>query len=123
MNIDSLQRRLTLWKYALFMNLGASITLFIQAVLHYLDSQSLLFPISWYGAWCIVLLASFLPGFVLLWGRHWMQLPLHERLNTIFGYFFMTWFNLSPVGIRFGPGAPVPFNFFFLNFGTKIILK
>ena len=74
--------------------------MFLQALLKYLESQSLVFEAYWYGVWFIVELASFLPGFVLLWGKHWMQIPLRKRLNTIFGYFAIAWFTFLPVGIR-----------------------
>lgn len=123
MNVDVLHNRFAVWKYILFMNCGASFTLFIQAVLHYLDSGSLLFPISWYGAWCIVFLASFLPGFVLLLGKHWMQLPLPERINTIFGYFAVAWFTLLPVGVRMGPYTTKSSNFFLLICGVALAVS
>ena len=99
MDIHLLKNRLEIWKHVLFIVLGASITLFLQAVIYYLEFQTLILQTNWYGVWFIVQLAAFLPGFVLLWGKHWMQIPLHQRLNTIFGYFAITWFNLYPVGI------------------------
>lgn len=115
MNIDSLHKRFEIWKYILFINIGASITLFLQAVLNYQESRSLIFQASWYGAWLLVQLAAFLPGFVLLWGKHWMRIPLRERLNTIFGYFAVAWFTLLPVGIRIERYTSKTFNFFLLG--------
>jgi hypothetical protein len=102
MDNHTLQKRLEIWKRILFITMGASLTLFVQAVLHYQESQRLVFDMSWYGAWFVVQLAAFLPGFLLLWGKHWMQIPLLERLNTIFGYFAITWFTLLPIGLRVG---------------------
>lgn len=99
MDIHSLERRLEIWKHILLIIMGASITLFLLAVLSYLEYGNFLQQTSWYGVWFIVQLAAFLPGFVLLWGKNWMQIPLHQRLNTIFGYFAVLWFNLYPVGI------------------------
>ena len=99
MDIHSLENRLEIWKHILFIILGASIALFLQAILYYLEFQTLLQQTSWYAVWFIVQMAAFLPGFVILWGRRWMQIPLHQRLNTIFGYFAIVWFNLYPVGI------------------------
>jgi hypothetical protein len=49
-----------------------------------------------------------------------MQIPLRERLNTIFGYFTVAWFTLLPVGIRIGRYTPKSFNFFL--FGCAIAL-
>jgi len=122
MNIDSLSKRLEIWKRILFINIGASITLFMQAVLKYQESQSLTFETSWYGVWFIVQLASFLPGFVLLWGKHWMQIPLRERLNTIFGYFAIAWFTLFPIGIRIERYESKSFNFVLFGFAIAIAI-
>jgi hypothetical protein len=97
------------------MNIGASLTLFIQAILHYQDTKTLTFQTTWYGVWFVVQLAAFLPGFVLLWGKHWMQLQLRERLNTIFGYFAVTWFTLLPVGLRIDAYSSKTFNYFWLG--------
>jgi hypothetical protein len=120
MDINLLEKRLAVWTRILFIIMGASITLFIQAVLGYQLSPILLFQPAWYGVWFIVELAAFLPGFVLLWGKHWMQLPLRQRLNTIFGYFAVAWFNLLLVGIGMGRTAPVSFNYFLLGSAIAI---
>ena len=120
MDINTLQKRLEIWNRILFINIGASITLFVQSILIYQEFGSLNFQTSWYGVWFVVQLASFLPGFVLLWGKHWMQIPLLERLNTIFGYFAVAWFTLLPVGLRVDPYTSKTFNFFWL--GCAIVL-
>ncbi len=99
MDIRSLENRLEIWKRILLIILGATITLFLQAVLYYLEFGTFPLQTNWYALWFIVQLAAFLPGFVLLWGKHWIQIPLHQRLNTIFGYFAIVWFNLYPIGI------------------------
>lgn len=122
MDIDSLHKRLEVWKQILFITIGASLTLCVQAALTYQESRRLLFEMSWYGAWSIVQLAAFLPGFVLLGGKHWMQIPLSDRLNTIFGYFAITWFTLLPVGIRIGPYTSKSFNFFLLGWALAIAI-
>jgi hypothetical protein len=64
-----------------------------------------------------------LPGFVLLWGRHWVQIPLHERLNIIFGYFAITWFNLMMIGIYMGRDASKSLNFFLLGCAITITVS
>lgn len=122
MNNDSLHQRLEIWRYILFMNLGASVALFLQAILNGLEYPRSYFQVSWYGVWFLVLLANFLPGFILLWGKHWMQIPLHDRLNTTFGYFAATWFTLLPVGIRIERGTPNIFSFFLLGCAVAIVI-
>ena len=117
MELNTLQKRLEAWKKILFINTGASLALFVQAVLIYQESGSLMFETSWYAVWFIVQLATFLPGFVLLWGKHWMQIPLLERLNTIFGYFAVAWFTLLPVGVSI---ASKSLDFFLLGLAVLI---
>jgi hypothetical protein len=123
MNIDNLQKRLEIWKRILFMNIGASVILILQAVLIYQDTRSLMFGTSWYGVWFVVQLAAFLPGFVLLWGKHWMQIPLRERLNTIFGYFAIAWFTLLPIGLRVGRYESRSLNFVLLGCAIAIAIS
>jgi hypothetical protein len=123
MDINKLEQRLEIWKRILFIITGASLSLFVQAVLTFLLSQSLLYDASWYGAWFIVQLASLLPGFVLLWGKHWVQIPLHERLNTIFGYFAIAWFTLLPVGVRIERYSSKSFNFVLLGSAIAIAIS
>jgi hypothetical protein len=122
MDIDILQKRLEIWKHILFILVGASFTLLLQAFLNYQESGSLVYPTTWYGVWFVVQLAAFLPGFVLLWGRHWAQIPLLERFNTIFGHFAVTWFTFVPVGIRVEPYSPKTFNYLWLGFGVALVV-
>lgn len=122
MDIHNLQQRLEIWKHMLFILVGASLTLFLQAILNYQESRSLIFQTSWYGMWFVVQFAAFLPGFVLLWGEHWMQIRLLERLNTIFGYFAVAWFTILPVGFQIGPYTSKTFNFFWLGCGIALTM-
>jgi len=122
MDINSLNKRFGIWKRILFIIIGASITLFIQAMLKYQESRSLNFEAYWYGVWFIVQLASFLPGFVLLWGKYWMQIPLRERLSTIFGYFAVAWFTFLPIGLRVGRYESKSFNFVLLSCALVIAI-
>lgn len=123
MDINTLNNRFEIWKRILFIIVGGSITLFIQGVLKYLESRSLVFDAYWYGVWFIVQLASFLPGFVLLWGKNWMQIPLRERLNTIFGYFAIAWFTLLPIGLRVGRYESRSLNFVLLGCAIAIAIS
>lgn len=120
MDTNSLHRRLEIWRYILFMNLGASLVLIATGVAELPNIASKPYFPGWYGVWFVVQLASFLPGFVLLWGKHWIQIPLRERLNTIFGYFVVTWLTILPIGLRMGPNAPDSFNYFFLGCAAAI---
>jgi len=122
MDINTLYKHLEIWKRVLFITLGASLALFIQALLKYQESHSLVFEADWYGVWFVAMLASFLPGFVLLWGRHWMQIPLRERLDTIFGYFAIAWFNLLPIGLRVGRYDSKSSNFVLLGCAIAIAI-
>ncbi|HLO18591.1 MAG TPA: hypothetical protein VK206_27415 [Anaerolineales bacterium] len=101
MDIDSLNKRFRIWQHILFINIGASIALLATGVADLPNISSPYFP-GWYGVWFVVQLASFLPGFVLLFGKHWVQLPLRERLTTIFGYFAVAWITWLPAAIRAG---------------------
>ena len=121
MEINSLEKRLEIWKRVLFINIGASFTLLATGIAELPNISRPYFP-GWYGVWFIVQLASLLPGFVLLWGKHWMQMPLRERLNTIFGYFVVAWITLLPVGIRMGSNTPDSFNFLFLGCAIAITI-
>jgi len=49
-----------------------------------------------------------------------MQIPLRERLNTIFGYFAIAWFTLLPIGLRVGRYESSSFNFVLL--GCAIVI-
>jgi hypothetical protein len=120
MDIGSLHKRLDHWKHILFVDLGALTVLWLQALLHYQESHHLVFEADWYSVWFIVQLAALLPGFVLLWGKHWMQIPLSERLHTIFGYFAVAWLTLLPVGVRIGPDTSKSFNLFLLGCALAI---
>jgi hypothetical protein len=123
MDIISLEKRLEIWKRILFITAGASLVLFIQALLYYIDTERLLYPMSWYGVWVLVQIASFLPGFVLLLGKHWVKLPLDERLNTIFGYFAITWLTFVPVAIRVDRYTSKASNFILLGCAIAIIMS
>jgi hypothetical protein len=122
MDVNVLEKRLEAWKRILFITFGASLTLFAQALLRYLEYQSLTFETYWYAIWFVVQLAAFLPGFVLLWGKNWMQIPLRERLNTIFGYFAVAWFTLVPIGLRIGRYESKVFNFVLLGCAIAIAI-
>lgn len=101
MDIDSLHQRFELWKRILFINIGASITLVATGIADLPNLSGPYFP-GWYGVWFVIQLACLLPGFVLLWGKHWMQIPLRDRLNTILGYFAVTWVAALSAAIRMG---------------------
>ena len=121
MQVETLRKRFEIWKYILFVNLGASLTLLATSIADIPNLAYIDFP-GWYGVWFVAQLASFLPGFVLLWGRHWMQIPLYERLNTIFGYFVAAWITMLSFGVRMWPNIPTSFTYFFLGCGAVIAI-
>jgi hypothetical protein len=114
MEINSLKKGLETWKYFLFINIGASITLLATGLAELPNLSKSYFP-GWYGVWFVVQLASLLPGFILLLGKHWIQIPLRDRLHTIFGYFVITLVNVLSIGLRMDPKSANPLNFFLLG--------
>lgn len=113
MDIKSLEKRLEIWKRILLIETGAAFTLLATSIADLPNLSKPYFP-GWYGVWFIILMASLLPGFILLLGKHWMQIPIQERLNTIFGFFAITWVNFFAAGIRNGPSSSSEFNYFLL---------
>lgn len=98
-----LEKKFETWKRILWITVGAVATLSTTAIVDKLTqaySGGEGYSIGWFGVWFLVFLASFLPGFVLLLGSHYTQLSLHERLNTIFGFFVVAWFALLAAGIQ-----------------------
>lgn len=121
MEIDSLKKRFEIWKHILFINIGAALTLLATSIADLPNPARLDVP-GWYGIWFVVQLASFLPGFVLLWGKHWLKIPLYERLDTIFGYFVVAWLTLLAIGLRIGSTMSDPFGAFLLGCAAAIAI-
>lgn len=113
MDINSLEKRLEIWKRILLIEIGAAFTLLATGIADIPNNSSPYFP-DWHDVWFVILMASLFPGFILLLGKHWKQIPIQERLNTIFGFFAITWVNFFAVGIRSGPATSSEFNYFLL---------
>jgi hypothetical protein len=119
MNIKSLEKRLEIWKRILWINIGAAFTLMATGIADPPNISEPYFP-GWYGIWFVLLLASLFPGFILLLGKHWMQVPLQERLNTMFGFLAITWVNFLSGGIKMGLGISNEYIYFLLVSATAI---
>jgi hypothetical protein len=113
MDNEVLRKRLDIWKRILLIETGAAFTLLATSIADIPNLSKPYFP-GWYGVWFVILIASLFPGFILLLGKHWMQIFIQERLNTIFGFFAITWINFFAVGIRSGPASSSEFNYFLL---------
>jgi hypothetical protein len=57
--------------------------------------------------WPFFQLAVTPAGFVLLISKAWRQIPLHQRLDTAFGYLGVAWLSLFAFGIKSGSDTPV----------------
>jgi len=112
MDIKSMEKRLEIWKRILLIDIGAAFTLLATGIADLPNISEPYFP-GWYGVWFILLLASLFPGFILLLGKHWMQISLQDRLNTMFGFFALTWVNFFSGGIM-GRGISSEYIYFLL---------
>jgi hypothetical protein len=123
MDNKSLEKRLEIWKRILFIDIGAAFTLFATGIadLPNMGPNKPYFP-GWYGVWFVILLASLFPGFILLIGKHWMQLPLQSRLKTIFGYFSITWVMFFSIWVRAGRNTSTEFIYFLVGTALAIAL-
>ncbi len=119
MDIELLRKRFEIWKRILLINIGAAFTLLATGIAELPNISKPYFP-GWYAVWFVILLASLLPGFILLIGKHWMQIPLQSRLNTIFGYFAITWVTFFSIGVREGRNISTDFIYFLI--GTAIAI-
>ncbi len=120
MQANKLERNLMIWKQILLVDLGAVVTLLATGVADLPNLDRPYFP-GWYAVWFVILLASLFPGFVLLLGKHYLQIPLRGRLRTIFGYFALTWFGFLSVGLRMGRDIPGPYAWFMLVSAVAIL--
>jgi hypothetical protein len=119
MNTELLEKRLKIWKRILLIDVGAAFTLVATGIADLPNIPNPYFP-GWYGVWFVILLASLFPGFILLIGKQWMQLPLHSRLNTIFGYFAITWVTFFSIVIRAGRNTSSEFIYFLVGSAVAI---
>lgn len=78
MEIEPFEKELQIWNRFMYMGLGAAITIVV----------SIPNDFSYTGfVWLFLQIAITPPGFILLLGKRWRNLPLtRERINTIFGY-------------------------------------
>jgi hypothetical protein len=81
MEIEQLEKQLSVWTRLLYAVLGASITLLFSSFDQFLGV-----------VWIVLQIAVTSVAFFLLSGKRWKALPLSkERANTILGYFLGSW--------------------------------
>jgi hypothetical protein len=121
METNQLEKQFEMWKRLLFMLIGASIT-FVAIAL-----GTIVYGTDWPGfgnytggIWTAIQFLSTLPGFHLLWGRHWQSIPLSSRLNTIFGYFAVSWLSLLSLGLIMS--MPPATDYYILLVGGAIVI-
>ncbi len=113
MDTKKLERSLEIWQRILLIDTGAVFTLLATGLADLPNLDRPYFP-GWYAVWFIVLLATLLPPFLLLLGRHYLKLPLRLRLRPAFSYFALAWFAFLSIGIRMGRDIPAPYIWFML---------
>ena len=81
MEIEQLEKQLSVWTRLLYAALGASVTLLFSSFDQFLGV-----------VWIVLQIAVTAAAFFLLSGKRWKALPLSkERANTILGYFLASW--------------------------------
>lgn len=120
MEIQQLEKQLEMWKRFLFMILGSSITFVSISLGNIVYGDWPGFGNYVGGIWTSIQLLATLPGFYLLWGRCWKPVLLSSRLNTIFGYFAISWINLLSL-ILIASMTP-PTEFYLLMAGSAVLI-
>ena len=78
MDTENLEKELQIWNRFMYMGLGATIAIVASSLNNF----------SFAGiVWFFLQVALTPPGFFLLLGKRWKEMPLtQERINTVFGY-------------------------------------
>jgi len=106
MATEDVEKKLEIWKPWLLISVGASIMLLLIAIAD-IPNQGRAYAPSWFYVWPFFQLAVTPAGFVLLISKAWRQIPLHQRLDTAFGYLGVAWLSLFAFGIKSGSDTPV----------------
>ena len=81
MDIEQLEKQLSIWNQLLYTALGSSITLLFSSFDQFLGV-----------VWIVLQIVVTSSAFFLLWGKRWKTLQMsRERANTVIGYFFASW--------------------------------
>jgi len=121
MTPEYLQKQLEIWKRALLVGLGASVTLLATAIADIPDSPPPHFP-GWFAVWFMLQLATTPAGFALLVGKSWRALALSDRLNTAFGYLGVAWITLLAFGFKAGSSAPGALSLLVIGLGVVLAM-
>ncbi len=108
MNTEQLVKRLELWRRILMFACGLTLTLLALAITS-VPSYHLSDNWGWYLVWFVAQVATAPLGFVLLVSTRWRELPLAERLNTIFGFFAVSWLLFFTFLIKYNRDEPYSF--------------
>ena len=121
MEIEQLENQFRNWNRFMYMILGASLTFLL------VSCGNLVYGRDWDGfgnyvggIWSSIQLLATPPGFYLLWGRQWKGTPLSTKINTIIGYFVVSWINL--LSISFFTETPPLTEYYILLVGSAIVM-
>jgi hypothetical protein len=86
MDTEQLEKQLSIWNRLMYVALGSALTLVFSSPNDF----------SYIGiVWFLILIASILSGFFLLWGKRWKALPVSkEKTSTAFGFLIASWLSL-----------------------------
>ena len=99
MDSEQLEKQLQIWNRFMYIAIGASATLLLISLGHYMNGSR--WPDFEYyagGMWQWMQLAATPPGFYLLWGKQWKTLPFLERRSTVIGFFVASWITFLSLG-------------------------
>ena len=86
MDIEQLEKQLSMWNKLMYMTLGAVITLVISSPEEFAHVDIV---------WFMIQIAITPLGFLLLFSRRWRALASsRERINTGLGFLFASWLSL-----------------------------
>src|SRR5215216_5065852 len=122
MDLEQLEKELSIWNRFMYLALASSITLAIISLGNFIESGWPGFERYVGGLWPWMQLAVTPPGFYLLWSQRWKSMPFFDRKNTIIGFFVASWFSLLSLGLITINNALVDFSFLIVIFGALISL-
>ncbi len=89
MSIEQLEKKLENRKRGLMFFTGIALTMLALAVTT--GAQGFSQSWGWYLIWAITQIVVTPLGFVFLVSKGWRELPLSERLDTVFGHLAVAW--------------------------------
>ena len=115
---------LDFWNKRLFFLSGASITLFLVALVEMSKSwqqpSNVVFVDGWFGIWLVLLIANLVSALVLLLFPRWREIPLQQRLLPAMGYFGLAWLVLLALSVRLTTHLPAGFHYAIFGLGVLL---